>query len=131
MRGLVDKRAVILFILLILLALLLVVIYRIEKDPFKKIKSSQVSGYQSEHSNTFDFDRKIMAYKTHGASCHRNTGIGLAGNPYLDGITIPTEGIRHIFQNGRGAMPAFRDIREPDLTGLTEYLASFNPVYIV
>lgn len=65
-------------------------------------------------------------YQQNCARCHGANGEGMAMNPPLKGRNLPIEHILHIVQDGKGTMPAFPGIKEPQLTELAGFIHSMQ-----
>ncbi len=118
-----DKRAIVFFVVLLGLAMILIVFYRIETDPFKKFQSAQPKTEAHQHNQ--DVKTAIMLYKNNCTNCHGSFGEGMSGNPRLRGTKLSVEQIKEIIKNGKNNMPAFPDIKEPQITKLAELITFF------
>jgi cytochrome c-type biogenesis protein CcmH len=110
------------FFSLILIALMVVVFYQLSSDPFKK----EASGSGDVVVNPHQDDAIIGLYARECASCHGTVGQGVAGNPNLQNSRLSLAEIKSIISEGKGAMPAFPQIREPQLSELAELVKQFS-----
>ena len=121
-----DKNPAVFFTILFLLALVLLVVYKLETDPLKHF---QLSAPGQNHQHTHDHENEITAiyalYKQNCLDCHGPFGGGLGSYPFINKTELNIDQIKELIQNGKGEMPAFRNIKEPELTKLAELVKQF------
>ncbi|MBD3224980.1 MAG: hypothetical protein GF313_09635 [Caldithrix sp.] len=123
-----DRKPVIFFVGLILLALIIVVFYRVSTDPFtSQPKESTNVEQQSKNNNAnvHDNNQVITLYSQKCSTCHGQVGQGLAGYPSLKNTELSAKEIRQIIVNGKGEMPAFKDLTETQLSQLIQLINQF------
>ena len=90
------------------------------------ISALVIIGYQIfSGSDIFKSEPELTGravYQNHCANCHGASGGGAATFPDIRETAYSEDQIRHLIQHGRGEMPAFPDIKEPDLSYLVKYV---------
>jgi cytochrome c len=112
------KHPTYLLLSLLICALVIIVFYKLETDPLKKIQSEKFETIQTENNT----NPTIALYNKLCASCHGISGDGKAGNPSLGASGLNSEQIIQLIQLGKGNMPAFPNIEEPELSNLVQYI---------
>ena len=113
-----QNKAQIYFWSIIIISTVVLVIFQINTRPPVRVQQN-VSGNAAAN-------QQVMAlYSKNCGRCHGAFGEGFAGNPALTGRNIPVPMIKSMIQNGKGKMPAFPEIQEPQLTQLAEYISTF------
>ncbi|WP_019585769.1 c-type cytochrome [Deinococcus apachensis] len=69
-----------------------------------------------------DEDPGLRVYATNCASCHGPNGNGGAFGPSLRASTLTREALRSVIVNGKGAMPAYPNLKPADLNALLDVL---------
>ena len=116
------KNPALLFISLIIIALVILVLYKINTNPFNNIQPGSAREVQNPNTSNPVF----ALYSKECASCHGNSGQGLAGNPSLGASKLNTDQIKQMIKSGKGNMPAFPNIQEPELSKLAELVKQLS-----
>jgi len=116
------KNPIFLFVSLLIVALVIVVLYKIKTDPFKNLQPGSAEANEIQHNS----GPIIALYNKACASCHGISGQGLAGNPSLGASKLNTEQVKQLIRSGKGNMPAFPGIQEPELSKLAELVKKLS-----
>jgi len=116
------KKPVLLLAILIVIGLVVIVSYKIQTDPFR----NNVSAAGQESALTDDFGPIYTVYQDNCLTCHGRAGQGQSGFPSLQKTRMSVNEIKQIINAGRGDMPAFPHITEPQLSELAEMVKQFS-----
>ncbi len=118
-----KRNATIFFFVLLLLALSVIVFYRIKTDPFQQTQRRQQATNTQESAENFHGNDPIVAlYAQNCSNCHGQVGEGLGSFPSLQNTKLSIEEIKQLIRNGKGDMPPFPGIKDPQLTRLAEFV---------
>jgi cytochrome c len=76
-------------------------------------------------SDIFKSEPDLIAqelYRSNCAKCHGSVGEGVAAFPDIRKITFSQDQIKNLINHGAGEMPAFPNIKDPDLSYLVKYV---------
>jgi cytochrome c553 len=120
------KKPALLFSILILIAITVIVIYRYQTDPFNNMKSDTHTTQSQNNPPSRVSESIVQLYMQNCATCHGVSGQGMSGYPSLQQTRLSVDAIKERIQTGAGAMPAFPQIQEPQLTKLAEMVKQFS-----
>ena len=110
------KRPVLLLTILIVVALVVIVTYKIQTDPFNNTsKAGQENALADELGPIY------TVYLHNCVTCH-----GQSGFPSLQKTKLGVDEIKQLITTGRGDMPAFPHITEPQLSQLAEMVKKLS-----
>lgn len=110
---------------LLIIALVVIVVFLIKTDPFgdvTPVRQDQARPPADQPGQPMEFGEAMTIYGEACASCHGKFGEGVAGFPGLQSTSLSIDEIKNIISNGKGNMPAFEHIHEPELTELAEFI---------
>ena len=115
------KRPMLLLTVLLVIGLIVIVIYKVQTDPFNNMSvdeqgNAMVQKYGSIYS----------VYQHNCITCHGRDGEGQSGFPSLQRTKLTIDEIRQLISTGRGDMPAFHHITDPQLSQLAEMVKKFS-----
>ncbi len=115
------KRPVLLLTILIVIALIVIVTYKIQTDPFNNASAGGQGDKLEE-----DLGPIYTVYQENCVTCHGAAGQGQSGFPSLKQTKLGVDEIKQLITIGRGDMPAFPHINEPQLSQLAEMVKQFS-----
>ena len=115
------KRPALLLTVLLIVALVVIVAYKIQTDPFNNTSSSESGSEMTEELGSI-----YTVFQHNCLTCHGRNGEGQSGFPSLQKSTLSVDEIKQLISTGRGNMPAFPHITEPQLSELAEMVKKFS-----
>lgn len=116
------KRPVLFLAILILFGLSIIVIYQVRTNPFKN--DSIIKGQRNTYEHSPNSISKL--YMENCVTCHGKIGQGQSGFPSLQDTILELEMIKELISTGKGDMPAFPHIKEPQLSQIAKMVKQFS-----